>query len=166
VQRLGDTFGLFRLWNRATLVDILLHGMPLWGAMNIRRKEFIAEIRRLKRELAEVSGRLTELEEFANPTQAMATSATIVPKDNPFDEEENSFAAKVASGLSKVRLNKWLSTGRLAISCDLPIRRISIRTFRRLRTSKPNILFQFGPGRTSTPRVGMMPMLKPHPNTH
>jgi hypothetical protein len=74
--------------------------------MNIRRKEFIAEIRRLKRELTEVSGRLTELEEFANPTQAMATSATIVPKDNPFDEEENSFAAKVASGLSKVRLNK------------------------------------------------------------
>jgi hypothetical protein len=73
--------------------------------MNIRRKEFISEIRRLKRELAEVSGRLTELEEFANPTQAMATSATIVPKD-PFEEEENSFAAKVASGLSKVRLNK------------------------------------------------------------
>jgi hypothetical protein len=31
---------------------------------------------------------------------------------------------------------------------------------------KPNVPFQFGPGRTSTPRVGMMPMLKPHPNTH
>jgi hypothetical protein len=74
--------------------------------MNIRRKEFIAEIRRLKRELAEVSGRLGELEEFANPTQPMATTATIVPKDNPFDDEENGLAAKVAFGLSKVRVNR------------------------------------------------------------
>jgi len=74
--------------------------------MNIRRKEFIAEIRRLKRELADVSGRLGELEELANPTRSIATIATIVPEANPFDEDENSFAAKVASGMSKIRSNK------------------------------------------------------------
>jgi len=74
--------------------------------MNIRRKEFIAEIRRLKRELADVSGRLGELEELANPTHSIATIATIVPEANPFDEDENRFADKVASGMSKVRSNK------------------------------------------------------------
>ena len=76
------------------------------GAMNIRRKEFIAEIRRLKRELADVSGRLGQLEELANPTRSIATIATIVPEENPFEDDENSFAAKVASGMSKVRMNK------------------------------------------------------------
>jgi hypothetical protein len=78
----------------------------LRGAMNIRRKEFIAEIRRLKRELADVSGRLGELEVLANPTRSIATIATIVPEEDPFDEDENSFAAKVASGMSKVRMTK------------------------------------------------------------
>jgi hypothetical protein len=75
-------------------------------AMNIRRKEFIAEIRRLKRELADVSGRLSELEELANPTRPIATIATIVPEENPFEEDENSFAAKVASGMSKIRMRR------------------------------------------------------------
>ena len=73
--------------------------------MNIRRKEFIAEIKRLKGELADVSGRLAELEELANPSRSIVTIATIVPEENPFSEE-NSFAAKVASGMSKVRINK------------------------------------------------------------
>jgi hypothetical protein len=72
--------------------------------MNIRRKEFIAEIKRLKRELADVSGRLGELEELANPTRSIVTIATIVPEENPFNEENN-FAAKVAYGMSKVRIN-------------------------------------------------------------
>src|SRR3954469_13636989 len=78
----------------------------LRGAMNIRRKEFIAEIRRLKRELADVSGRLGQLEELANPTRSIATIATIVPEENPFEDDENSFAAKVASGMSKIRMRR------------------------------------------------------------
>lgn len=91
---------------RLRWADIRVVRERLRGAMNIRRKEFIAEIRRLKRELADVSGRLGELEELANPTRSIATIVTIVPEENPFDEDENSFAAKVASGMSKVRLNK------------------------------------------------------------
>ena len=68
--------------------------------MNIRRKEFIAEIKRLKRELADASARLSELEQFANPGCAIAT---IVPENTPVDEDENSIAAKVAFGMLKLR---------------------------------------------------------------
>ena len=76
------------------------------GAMNIRRKEFICEIKRLKLELAEVSARLSELEASANRTRSMVASVTIVPEDYPFDGDENSFAAKVAFGMSKIRMNR------------------------------------------------------------
>jgi hypothetical protein len=74
--------------------------------MNIRRKEFICEIKRLKLELAEVSARLSELEELASPTRSMVARVTIVPEDHPFDDDENSFAAKVAFGMSKIRMNR------------------------------------------------------------
>jgi hypothetical protein len=72
--------------------------------MNIRRKEFISEIKRLRLELAEAQRRLSELEELANSPCSIATSATIVP-DGPFDGDENSFAAKVACGMSKSRMD-------------------------------------------------------------
>jgi hypothetical protein len=74
--------------------------------MNTRRKEFICEIKRLKLELAEVSARLSELEELANPTRSIVAGVTIVPEDHPFDGDENSFAAKVAFGMSKFRTNR------------------------------------------------------------
>ena len=74
--------------------------------MNIRRKEFICEIKRLKLELAGVSARLSELEELASPARSTATSVTIVPEDHPFDGDENTFAAKVAFGMSKIRMNR------------------------------------------------------------
>jgi seryl-tRNA synthetase len=69
--------------------------------MKIRRKEFIAEIKRLKRELADASARLSELEELANPDCAIAK---IVPENTPVDEDENSIAAKVAFGMLKLRM--------------------------------------------------------------
>lgn len=60
--------------------------------MNFRRKEFVSEIKRLKLELAEVDRRLSELGELANPTCSPVTS-------------ENTFAAKVAFGMAKSRIN-------------------------------------------------------------
>ena len=74
--------------------------------MSIRRKEFICEIKRLKRELAEASARLSELEELANPARSMVAGVTIVPEDHPFDADENGLAAKVAFGMSKSRMNR------------------------------------------------------------
>ena len=73
--------------------------------MNIRRKEFISEIRRLKLELAEANRRLSELEEFANPPCSIPSSVTIVP-ERPFDGDENSFATNVACGMSKIRMDR------------------------------------------------------------
>jgi hypothetical protein len=72
--------------------------------MNIRRKEFVSEIKRLKLELAAANRRLSELEEFANPPCSIASSVTIVSA-GPFDGDENSFAANVAFGMSKIRMN-------------------------------------------------------------
>jgi hypothetical protein len=69
--------------------------------MNIRRREFIAEIKRLKRELADASARLGELEQIANPGCAIAT---IARENTSFDENENSIAAKVAFGMLKLRM--------------------------------------------------------------
>ena len=74
--------------------------------MNIRRSEFIAEIKRLNRELADAGLRLSELEEFANARRSIATAATIVPENNPFDKDENRIAAKVAFGMSRGRMKK------------------------------------------------------------
>jgi hypothetical protein len=71
--------------------------------MNIRRKEFIAEIKRLKRELADASARLSELEQFANPDCAIET---MVPENTSVDEDENSIAAKVAFGMLKLRMRQ------------------------------------------------------------
>jgi hypothetical protein len=67
--------------------------------MIVRRKEFVSEIKRLKLELAELSGRLGELEKLANPTGATS-------EENPSEEDDNSLAAKVAIALSKSRINK------------------------------------------------------------
>jgi hypothetical protein len=77
--------------------------------MNIRRSEFVAEIKRLTRELADASIRLSELEEFANARRSIATAATIAPENTPFAEDENRFAAKVAFGMLRVRMKKETS---------------------------------------------------------
>jgi len=74
--------------------------------MKTRRKEFVSEIKHLKLVLAEVSRRLSELEELANPTCAIGASVTIVPDDDPFHGDENHFAAKVAFGMSMIRMNR------------------------------------------------------------
>ena len=84
----------------------LLAQLIMRGAMNFRRKEFISEIKRLKLELAEVSARLSELEELANPAHSMVAAVTIVPEDHPFDDDENGLAAKVAFGMSKIRMSR------------------------------------------------------------
>ncbi len=74
--------------------------------MNIRRKEFISEIKRLKFELAKINGRLSELEELAHPTSPVGASATNITEGDPFDGDDNSLAAKIAIALSKSRMNK------------------------------------------------------------
>jgi hypothetical protein len=69
--------------------------------MNIRRKEFVAEIKRLRLEIIDVSHRLRELEGLANPPCPLVARATLVPE--VLDRDEYSFPAKVAFGLMKNR---------------------------------------------------------------
>jgi hypothetical protein len=71
------------------------------------RKEFISEIKRLKRALADANRRLAELEELANPRCSLASGITIVP-EAPLDGDENSFAANVAFGMSKIRVSSLI----------------------------------------------------------
>ena len=52
--------------------------------MNVRRNEFVSEIKRLKLEIAEVDRRLSELGELANPTSSPpAASASSFATDYP-----------------------------------------------------------------------------------
>jgi hypothetical protein len=69
--------------------------------MNIRRKEFVAEIKRLQLELVDLSRRLRELEELANPPCPLVARATLVPE--LLGRDEYSFPAKVAFGMMKSR---------------------------------------------------------------
>jgi hypothetical protein len=69
--------------------------------MNIRRKEFVAEIKRLRLELVDVSRHLRELEGLANPPRPLVARATLVPE--VLDRDEYSFPAKVAFGTMKSR---------------------------------------------------------------
>jgi hypothetical protein len=97
----------FQSWKTDTITR---HGLGFCeGEMNIRRTEFVAEIKRLTRELADASIRLSELEEFANARRSIATAATIAPENTPFAEDENRFAAKVAFGMLRVRMKKETS---------------------------------------------------------
>ena len=74
-------------------------------AMMLRRKEFISEIKRLRLELAEANRRLSELEQLANPPCLIVSNVTIVPESS-FNGDENSFAANVACGMSKIRTDR------------------------------------------------------------
>jgi len=72
--------------------------------MNIRRKEFVSEIKRLQLELSKISHRLSELEDLANPAGFLAASVTLVP-DGSVDAVDNGFAANVSVGMFKSRMN-------------------------------------------------------------
>ena len=69
--------------------------------MNVRRKEFVAEIKRLQRELIDISRRLHELEGLANPPSPLVARATLVPE--VLDRDEYSFPTQVAFGMMKSR---------------------------------------------------------------
>jgi hypothetical protein len=73
--------------------------------MSARRKRFISEIKCLKLELAEANRRLCKLEDLVNLPRSITSSVTMVP-ECPSIGGENSFAANVAFGMSKVRVER------------------------------------------------------------
>jgi hypothetical protein len=73
--------------------------------MSARRRKFISEIKCLKLEVAEANRRLCKLEELINLPHSITSSVTIAP-ECPSIGDENSFAANVAFGMSKVRIER------------------------------------------------------------